>query len=455
MRVAARSTATLVVLVGLALAASAAGAAAATLQLRIEGRTQTLFEGPIASSGHQIQASSDTAPRRCDGVNPNRPENTLPGPTPTAAAVDAMMLLGETFDGRWYAGLDDYLITRWGPLSTAEGESWFLLVNSVLSNVGGCQLELHEGAEVLWAYLVSPAKLLALYPAGASPGAPALTATAQLGVPFTLEVASHGVKEGAPPPAPESAGYAPYAGALIAPVSTTAQGFETVEASSPEAVHTNAEGRAAVTFTQPGWHRLKASAAGFGVIRSNRLDVCVPAAGAGDCGAPPAEDSLRGAPGAAGASTPAGGGGGVGSGNGGPAPVAAVPGAGGHSGGARLVRIDGLVLAPLGPRSAALHYRGRWRIVADRRAWDRLVAIGGAGAAIDVRLPRGRPAFIVAHAHRGTRVRIVAAGYSRTLRVPTGNAPRLLLTPARARGGMVRLRVLAGALGVEGVAAVR
>ena len=26
-----------------------------------------------------------------------------------------MSLIGETFDGQWYPGYDDYFITRWGP----------------------------------------------------------------------------------------------------------------------------------------------------------------------------------------------------------------------------------------------------------------------------------------------------------------------------------------------------
>jgi hypothetical protein len=450
MRMLARSLAPLAASVGFALAAPPAGASPTTVELRIEGKSQTLFEGPISSEGHQVKASSDTQPRSCDGINPNDPENTAPGATPTATASDAMALLGETFDGTWYEGLDDYLITRWGPQRNAEGESWFLLVNAVLSRVGGCQLQLHEGARVVWAYESSPTKLLSLHPAGAAPGAPPLTATATLGVPLGLEVDYHGVKEGKPPPSPESAGYAPFAGAAISPVSTSPQGFETVQSASPGTIVTNAEGKASVTFSEPGWHRLKASASGLGIVRSNRLDVCVAPPSACDCGAPPADDQLRNPHAASGAAPCAGSGGPHPGALGGPI-GAPVPGGSGQPG-AKALRIAGLVLFPLDARSALLHYRGRWHLVADGRAWHHVVAIGSTGAALSVRLGRGRPAFIVRESHRRARVQVSAGARTETFTVPAGAVAHLLLAPWRAHAGTVRLRVLAGTIRLEGVA---
>jgi hypothetical protein len=447
--------ATLAAAFGLVLAAPAAGAASTVVQLRIEGKTQTLFEGPLASQGHAVQASSDSQPRSCNGVNPNDPENVLPGATPTAAAVDAMALLGESFDGRWYEGLDDYLISRWGPQRAAEGESWFLLVNHMLSNVGGCQLELHEGADVLWAYELSPSKSLALYPAGGAPGAPPLTATATLGAPFALEVSSRSVKEGRPPVAPESAGFVPYSGAAIAPVQTSAQSFETVEGASPAVVKTNAEGRASVTFTEPGWHRLKASASAFGVVRSNRLDVCVPAVGASDCGPPPVDDLLRPSSSGQSVETTLPGGARTPQPGVGAQSTPSRPSSTGGVLGARELRIDGLVLEPLGAHAAALHYRGRWRFVPDRRAWHGVVALGRAGAMLSVRLGAGRPAFIVRDVRRRALVRISAAGHSTTFAVTASSATRLLIAARRARAGSVRLRVLAGTVGIDGVALAR
>ena len=167
-------------------------AAPTLLNVRIEGQSETLFEGPILTEGHEVEASSDTQERPCDGTN-NGAHRT-PGPTPTAASVDAIGLIGETFDGKWYPGYDDYFITRWGPdeQSATEGAYWGILVNNVFTSVGGCQYELGAGNEVLWVYnAFSDRPFLALFPvaAGYTSGARPLTATAELGKPFEVEVA--------------------------------------------------------------------------------------------------------------------------------------------------------------------------------------------------------------------------------------------------------------------------
>src|ERR1700677_1156848 len=94
------------------LAPSVAQATPTQVNVRIEGKSETLFEGPIWTEGHDVEASSDTRERPCDGTNNH--QHTTPGPTPTAAGVDAVGILGETFDGQWYTGYDDYFITRWG-----------------------------------------------------------------------------------------------------------------------------------------------------------------------------------------------------------------------------------------------------------------------------------------------------------------------------------------------------
>jgi hypothetical protein len=290
-----------IALVLFAVTGPAAKAGPTEVNVRIEGRGGTLFEGPIVTEGHDIEASSDTQERSCDGINPNDPQNLTPGPTPTAASVDAMGLSGETFDGRWYGGYDDYFITRWGPDFEAEGMSWGVLVNNVYTEIGGCQYELSTGGEVLWAYDAFAGRpLLALLPvaAGYTSGTRPLTATAELGKPFVLEVLVYTKHEEAEPPdSPERTGSSPDEGADVSPVQTSAKGFEQIETESPETVKTNAEGEARITFTTPGWHRIKATAVNASgeedAIRSNRMDVCVPAQGATGCGEPPAEDLVR------------------------------------------------------------------------------------------------------------------------------------------------------------------
>jgi hypothetical protein len=274
-------------------------AAPTEVNVRIEGRSETLFEGPILAEPHEVQALSDEQPRRCDGINALDPWNEFPAPTPTSTSVDAMNIIGEPFNGKWYPGFEDYFITRWGPDREEEGMSWGLLVNNVFTSVGGCQYQLDHGDEVLWVYnAFNHRPLLALFPQGYSSGTRPLTATAELGVPFTVEVVSYGDDaEDVPPPSPGRAGSTPFEGAEVAPVQTSGKGFEKVDVTSPETVTTDAEGKATVTFAQPGWHRIKATVAGAPgdeqAIRSNRLDVCVPEAGAGGCEEPWPEDEVR------------------------------------------------------------------------------------------------------------------------------------------------------------------
>jgi hypothetical protein len=303
---------------------------ATQVSVRIEGRTKTLFEGPILTEGHDVHSSEadggnaaeDVEEHPCDGVNSLDPENVGPGPTPTAASIDAMELIGESeaMAGQWYPGFNDYFVKRWGSEEANaehEGKSWGVLVNNVYTDVGGCQYQLHAGGEVLWIFNAFEQRpILGLFAATEhySSGVRPLTATAQLDKPFAVEVAAYDDDgEDQPPtsPARTPANTKPYQGADVSPVSTSEQGFETVETASPETVTTNSEGEASITFTTPGWHRIMAGTQlrkqtkeeeehgaipEEAAIRSNRLDVCVPAAGETGCGEPPAEDRVRALP---------------------------------------------------------------------------------------------------------------------------------------------------------------
>lgn len=304
--------------------APAAPAAPTEVNVRIEGRGETLFEGPVLTEGHNVKALSDAEPHRCDGVNNGKHPN--PGPTPTAASVDAMSIVGEDFDGTWYPGYDDYFITRWGPVAqnATLSQYWGLLVNNVFSNVGGCQYQVDGGDEVLWAYdAFKERPLLALFPADYAGGAKPLTANAELGKPFPVEVdAYEDDAEGVPPAAPQRAGASPFEGAEVAPVEIGPGGFEKVDTASSATVETGADGRAEVSFAETGWNRIKATVVGSGgdeaAIRSNRLDVCVidPPAKT-DCGPLPPDDLARTPPGEV--EEPAPGGSGVGGGGSRPA----------------------------------------------------------------------------------------------------------------------------------------
>ncbi len=281
---------------------SIAQASPTQVNVRIEGKSETLFEGPVWTEGHEVKASSDTQARPCDGTNNH--QHAIPGPTPTASAVDAMRIIEETFDAQWYgSSFDDYFLTRFGPdeQSITEGAYWGILVNNVFTSVGGCQYELGPGNEVLWVYDAFKARpFLALLPvtAGYTSGVRPLTATAEFGKPFAVEVINYADdNEDTPPSTPEWTGAAPEPGARVSPVHTAADGFEKIETESSPSVVTDAQGKASIAFTTPGWHRIKATVVtpqGMEVaVRSNRLDVCVPAEGQSTCGEPPAEDQVR------------------------------------------------------------------------------------------------------------------------------------------------------------------
>lgn len=282
----------------IAVACTASASAAPTeVTVRVEGQTETLFEGPVLTDGHDVKGASDSIARRCDGLNNGA--NPTPGPTPTAATVDAMRIIGEPFDGNWFTQYDDYFITQWGPdrQDDLTFAYWGIVVNNVFSNVGGCQLQVDAGDEVFWIYdAFNGRERLALYPADYLGGPVPATATAQLNQPFEVEVDTWaGYNEGEPPASPERS-TTPYEGAEVAPVLTGAKGFQKVDVDDPATVSTGNDGRASITFTTPGWHRIKATDFAAGVetvIRSNRLDVCVPQPPATGCGALPADAQLR------------------------------------------------------------------------------------------------------------------------------------------------------------------
>jgi hypothetical protein len=274
-------------------AAPVVRAAPINVNVRIEGREETLFEATIPVSIHPIKASSDSEQRNCDGINELDPGNVVPAATPTLASVEAMESIGESFDGQWYPGFGDYFITRWGPdaQDTVAGAYWGVLVNQSYTSVGGCQSQLNENDEVLWIWDAFKSRpTLALYPTEAhyGEGPRPTTAIAHLGQPFPVEVVAFpDGGEGVPGDRPSRAGSSPYAGAKVAPVTTSPKGFQRANTASPETVSTNSEGKATFVFTTPGIHRIKATVGAPGAettaVRSNGLRVCVPAA-FGDCG---------------------------------------------------------------------------------------------------------------------------------------------------------------------------
>jgi hypothetical protein len=252
-------------LVALLLSLSASALAAPiTVNLRVEGSTKTLFEGPITTEGGTIETPSSKGPHPCNyaengpssekGTAKNENGGNVSG-TPTTALRAAALASGLAFDAKWYGSgtggegnPGDFFVTQVGSDVNEEVEpyaSWGYAVNDTTAPVGGCQIALAPGNEVLWAYNYFNQKhLLSL--SGPS--------SATSGTPFTVHVTDGQTGE----PLEKAS-----IGQLISGVAST-------NSSSPI---TDANGNATVTLTQLGTTTLKATRTES--VRSNGLAVNV------------------------------------------------------------------------------------------------------------------------------------------------------------------------------------
>jgi hypothetical protein len=235
-------------LAGLALAtaavalatASAAIAAPVTVNLRIEGPTSTVFEGPVTTDVRPFQftTGADTTPHQCDGTSVNQGPSPTPVPTRGAAIAAASVAAPFSTSGSFSTSLGSPSFDQVGGQPTAfdPATNSFLAEykNGVAASLGACGDAIANGDDVLFAYGTGNEPLLRL----TGP------ATATAGAPIVVRVTDQ--RSGAP-----------VAGATVGGATT------------------DAAGNAAVTLTQ-GVQRLKATAPG--AIRSNALVVAVGAA---------------------------------------------------------------------------------------------------------------------------------------------------------------------------------
>jgi hypothetical protein len=252
----------------LAVFASSATAAPITVQLRVEGASATLFEGNITTDAATFETPSSNGPHPCDytdnGPSGGHPTEGNSGGTPTTALRDAALSAGLAFDAEWFgsgAGGNenpgDFFVTRVGSDANQNVEpfdSWGYAVNNTTAPVGGCQVALAPGNEVLWAYNYFNLKhLLAISgPASASAGAP-----------FTVHVT-------------DAQTGAALSGAAIGVV------INGVTTTLPSSATTDAGGNATIALAGPGVVTLKATRADS--VRSNGLSVCVHNGNDGTCG---------------------------------------------------------------------------------------------------------------------------------------------------------------------------
>ena len=85
----------------LAVAAPGAAAAPVSVNLRVEGATQTIFDGPVTTDGHAITTPSSGGPQVCDGTNGGRAPHTARWPT--AVLDDRRSDLRFGWDATWDA----------------------------------------------------------------------------------------------------------------------------------------------------------------------------------------------------------------------------------------------------------------------------------------------------------------------------------------------------------------
>jgi len=231
-----RSAAGLAGLILALLLAAPAAADPVTVQLRIEGATRTIFEGPVTTDVRPFRFTGEAESHTCDGTAATG--GTSAAAVPTRGAVIAHAAETAPFDiaGTWhpqfgasFTSIDGESVAFDPATSRFLGE----YENGAFASLGACADGVQQGDDVLFAYGDGSETLLALSgPADADPGDT-----------VTLRVV-------------DAASGAPVAGATVAGVQTGADGTASV---GPLAETAHSDFKA----TRPG------------AIRSNRLRVCV------------------------------------------------------------------------------------------------------------------------------------------------------------------------------------
>jgi hypothetical protein len=231
-------------LVATALLPAAAVAAPVTVDLRIEGPTRTLFEGPVTTDVRPFKFTNESTGHQCDGTAALG--GSSPTPVPTRGAVIAQAAETTPFQLEGTFGQFGASFTKIAGESVAfdPNTTRFLAEyeNGVFAQLGACADDSRTGDHVLFAYGDGTEQLLELSgPARARPGES-----------VTLRVSDAG-------------SHAAVAGATVAGRLSGAGGTVTVG-----------------PLTARGNNDFKATRTG--AIRSNRVRVCVTDGADGACG---------------------------------------------------------------------------------------------------------------------------------------------------------------------------
>jgi hypothetical protein len=146
-----RRTGALALLVA-AVACAPAAAKAVSVNVRIEGKHKTLFEGKVKTAVHPVDSGDGSGPHKCDGTNGGA--NESPAPTLFGAFDTAVAKAGTDWTGSWSDDFEDFGIDRVGPDSsdTTFGKYWGQVLNYQDTQAGGCQIQVHKGDDVLVAF---------------------------------------------------------------------------------------------------------------------------------------------------------------------------------------------------------------------------------------------------------------------------------------------------------------
>jgi hypothetical protein len=237
-----------------------------SVSVRVEGSAKTLFEGQVMTEGETFETASSGGVHPCDYADNGNSGGEFtnggsPSGTPTTALRDAALSSGLAFDAEWFGSgaknenPGDFFVSQVGAdknESSGEFASWGYAVNYLTAPVGGCQIALAPGSEVLWAYnyfnLEHRLRLTG-------------PASANAGTPFTVHVT-----DGQTGAALAGMSIGEMAGGVTSPLPGTT---------------TDASGNATVLLAQTGQLTLKAT--GSGAVRSNGLAVCVHNGADGTC----------------------------------------------------------------------------------------------------------------------------------------------------------------------------
>lgn len=131
---------------------AAAVAAPIKVNVRVEGKHRTLFEGNVVTTVHKVDSHDGSGSHTCDGTNGGA--NDIPAPTLISSFDSAMLKEDIPWKGAYSSDFDDFTIDKVGPdaSDTKAQKYWGQALNFKDTQLGGCQLQVQQGDRILVAY---------------------------------------------------------------------------------------------------------------------------------------------------------------------------------------------------------------------------------------------------------------------------------------------------------------